>query len=218
MKDVSDDSSWTYKHRNCIYRSVVVSDFGSMFLLFLLLGSGPYITYTFCNISWHLHRISLLFHTEISIILQFSNIIILYSDYVMYEPALVSTKSLILWVPGNSFTPLSKAEAHCSSPTIKIPWSLPLLLLLLLWHIDPLLGKDHETNECSRCYAKDEYIKGSFWATARWQRSRGNETHTIIVTMETGRFLCGPCREVKKKTTGANQFSCQSKVSLWRGD
>jgi hypothetical protein len=115
-----------------------------------------------------------------------------------------------------------------------------IILRYILWLVDPLLGKDLETNDeitavPMQWLRRRTIHNDRLWATARQIRSRGKEyTYNNRFTVEIGYFLRGPCREVMSRTVWSNQFSwalregprrggtmvvsCQLKVSLWRED
>jgi hypothetical protein len=71
-----------------------------------------------------------------------------------------------------------------------------------LWYIDPLLGKNLETNN---------EISDLFLRNGSVNTFLENEMHTTIhLQWKRSCFLCGPCLGVKKKTIGADQLSVES--------
>jgi hypothetical protein len=68
--------------------------------------------------------------------------------------------------------------------------------LIILWHVDPLLGNDREMNSYTTAVARQ-------WLSSDHVGIQTDANATVATATEERRFLCGLCRGVISRTVGA---------------
>jgi hypothetical protein len=71
-----------------------------------------------------------------------------------------------------------------------------IYIYIYIWHVDPLLGANHEIGECTVAIARQRHANNrgmEFYTRSAKQQLNSNRGRC---------FLCGPCQDVISRTIG----------------